>query len=167
VAQARLALGYRALADRHLEGNCDRLTAHQLHQKAWPIMQQFLEAKRKRHIERMYAESQPVECASEVGAILRAATEGQVRLLLAASDAKLYGAYVHNSAEDAVRLDPPANDDLVDLAAANTLRHGGEVFVVDRQEIPDRRDMVALLRKSAPHQKAQLSWESVKQPKSK
>jgi hypothetical protein len=153
LAMARQEISYAALADPQIEGSWDRLTAFQLHQQAWPIMQQILDTERKRCIEKAYSTAGPARCITDVGMILRAAAEGRVELLLAASDANLSGAYVRNAAGGNVQYDQPPSDDLVDLAAVNTLRHHGLVFVIDREEMPGCRDMAAVVRKTASPQR--------------
>jgi hypothetical protein len=154
---ARKAITYPRVADGQIEGNCDRFTAFQLHQRAWPIMRQILDAERKHVIETTYAAAGPARCINDVGMILRAAAEGRVELLLAASDANISGAYICATAEENVQS---PNDDLVDLAAVNTLRHRGKVFVVDREEVPGCRDMAAVLRKTAAPQRGSPTVEN-------
>ena len=138
---------YPRLAPQQLEANCDRLTEPELHERVWPIVQDVFAVDRKRQTEQAFAAADPAQCVRDPRVIVPAADLGRMALLLAASDACLYGTYDPLRGEDAVRIDGGQQDDLVDLALANTLRHRGKVFVVDRGEVPGCGDFAAVLRK--------------------
>ncbi len=142
----REIVSYPGLAPQQLEANCDRLSDSELHQQVWPIVEEISAADRKRQTERAYAAANPARWVRDVHVILPAADQGRIELLLMARDADLFGAYDSTRGESAVRIVGEGNDDLVDLAAAHTLKHRGKVFVLDREEVPGCGDLAAVLR---------------------
>jgi hypothetical protein len=85
--------------------------------------------------------------ASSVAEVLRAAAEGRIDVLLVASGKYLWGRF--DPASLAVELTDGADadgEDLLDLAAVETLLRGGSVFVVSPEEIPADSAVAAVLR---------------------
>ena len=147
LAMYREVNSHPRLAEQQLEANCDRLTEPELHRRVWPIMQEILVNDRRRQMREAYAAADPTQCVRDVRVIVPAADHGRVELLLGAADARLSGRYEASPGGGSVRIDDEPKDDLVDRAAAHTLRHRGKVFVVDREEIPGCGDLAAVLRK--------------------
>jgi hypothetical protein len=138
---------YPRLACQDIEISCDRSTEAELHRLAWPIMEDILANNRKLAIEREYARAERAQWIRDYRKIIPAAEQGHVEMLLVASDASLYGTYTPSLNGSAVRLDERHQDDLADVAAANTIKHHGKVIVLDREEIPGCCDLAAVLRK--------------------
>jgi hypothetical protein len=70
-----------------------------------------------------------------------------VEWLLVDRDARIDGKFDQDAKEVAVHLHSQADDeDLIDLAAAHTLRHRGQVYAIARNEIPEESSIAAVLR---------------------
>jgi hypothetical protein len=147
LSQFRRISMYPTIPLEQLEENCDRLSESQLYNRVWPLVHAFQASEQKRKIADAYERAAPSRCLQDVGRILQAADAGQIEILLVAADASLYGEFDHDAKELRVTSGDCANDDLADYAASCTLRHHGQVFVVDKQEIPNEREISAILRK--------------------
>ncbi len=79
--------------------------------------------------------------------IIRAARFGQVECLFIASDRTLWGQYDPRSEKLIVHGSQGVeDDDLADVAAAETLLHSGQVEITDHDHLPGGQVMAALLR---------------------
>lgn len=138
---------YAGLAEQQLESNCDYLSDAELHQRAWPIVEEMLAAQRKREIDSLYGVTARERCATDIRAILPAAAEGRVELLLVDNNGQCTGSFEPSTGAISVRPNGDAKgDDLLDIAARETLLHRGRVFSVNRDEIPEETPIAAVLR---------------------
>lgn len=117
-----------------VEANPEALDARGLHAAAHGAMRPHLQAGRRRALGRLAAlrgmgDPRAVERPLD---ILAAAHDGRVETLLLAEGATLPG---YPGVEG---VGPAGGEerDLLDLAAARTLRHGGDVLVLPREELP-------------------------------
>jgi hypothetical protein len=84
---------------------------------------------------------------NNVREIVPAAYEGRIESLFLAADQEQWGMF--NLATRALHVHQQArfnDDDLLDVAATQTLLHGGLVYVVERGEMPDEGPLAAVLR---------------------
>lgn len=138
---------YNRLLDTHVTGNPDQLSAEQLHQRAWAVVEpQF-------HTERQAALSQYGERAArnlasdDLQEIVIAAREGAIDVLLLEQGASIWGTVDENSGEihDQAERSPETRD-LLDYAASHTLINSGAVYVIEPEAMPTQRGAGAILR---------------------
>jgi hypothetical protein len=80
-------------------------------------------------------------------AIIPAAYDGRVDALLLASGQRQWGSFDPVSGELALHEDAgPRDSDLLDLAAIQAIRHGGTVYTIAQQHMPDLAPLAAILR---------------------
>lgn len=87
--------------------------------------------------------------------VLLAAAAGQVATVFVALDHEQWGSY--DAATGLVALHnerQPADEDLLNLIALETLRHNGSVFVVPSAAMPGGASSAAILRSAAPRREA-------------
>jgi len=133
----REANTYPHLLPTGVAGNPDHLTARELHDRAWPLVQRcFAEAQGKAVA--LYARFAGTgRTSDDLAEVVAAAHKGQVEILLAARDDDRLGAF--DAASGAVAVHPaPLNGDveLVNLAVAGVLRHGGTVHLIEPDKVP-------------------------------
>ena len=138
---------YRQLSPVELPGNFDYATDSQLHQRAWELMEpQFL--KNRSLAERRWFSGQGTERVTDhLESIVVASHIGRVDTLFIDQQALRWGAYdpathtcsVHAQAQ-------PGDDDLLNLAAIQTMLQGGTVYCVQSPEVPGGREAAAWLR---------------------
>jgi hypothetical protein len=76
--------------------------------------------------------------------IIPSAYQGRVDALFVAVGVQQWGAFEANAGELEVHESrQPGDQDLLDLAAVQTLTHAGDVYAVTPDEIPDSRSPVA------------------------
>jgi hypothetical protein len=133
----RQANTYPHLLEGGIRGNPDHLSPRQLHDRAWALVgPDFCTAERQAAA--LYARlagtgrtfNDPAEAAT-------AAYRGRVQLLLVADGKECLGAFDPQSGAAALHEPArPGDEDLLNLAAIFTFRHGGTVHVVPAQAVP-------------------------------
>ncbi len=128
-----------------LSGSPDRLTPHELHARAWPIVGPATVQQREALQKRLRAED---GSRARVGLkeILPAAMMGRVDALFIDCTRPLWGSLDENGTVEIHRDPQPGDADLVELAAAETLSHRGQVFAVHSDDPANRERAEALLR---------------------
>jgi hypothetical protein len=125
------------------------LDATELHERAYEVVRPRFAKLRADARERLEALLGDGDARGGVdpAAIVSAARFGRVDTLFLAEGAALWG--THDEAGDRVRVErepSPANEDLLDYAAVQTLLQGGHVHVLPPEEIPRGLPMAAIFR---------------------
>jgi hypothetical protein len=82
---------------------------------------------------------------------VKAAKFGQVETLFVSLGVQKWGRYDAQNNQVIVESGPnPENEDLLDLAAAETILNSGQVFAVPREKLPGKGDLAAILRYAVP-----------------
>jgi hypothetical protein len=144
----REANRYPQLLDEGIDGNPELLRPEELHAKAWeivqPVFKEVEEAAREK-----YQELQGTgQAASDLAAVLQAAHHGRIDTLFVALGERRWGRYdeERGSVELAGDTKKPGDQDLLDLAAVQTLLTGGTVHAVAPERVPGGELTAAVLR---------------------
>jgi hypothetical protein len=145
----RLANTYPHLLDRGIEGNPDRLTSRELHDRAWAVVAPHLHEASKKAAARYDYLAGTGRTAGGLEEVVRAACGGGVEVLFVALDRECWGLVdlttdqveVHGRAE-------PGDEDLLNLAALHTLSSGGTVYALPREDVPGGDAAAAIVRLS-------------------
>jgi hypothetical protein len=126
------------LADRAVEGNPENRSSEELHAAAWDIVAPRFAAARREAIEAWHAAEATGTTSNEVAAIVLAALEGRIDTLFLAGDAPVWGRLDGDVSPSVEVHDAPqpGDDDLLDLAAAETILTGGTVYTAE-PDVPD------------------------------
>lgn len=130
-----------------VSGNPERLTPEALHQAAWGIVAPLAEAPLAAAMARYRALAGARRATHDIRGIVRAASRGRVHTLFAAADHQVWGRF--DPVTEAARLQtgPTADaDDLVNVAALEAHRHGGEVYLLPQTALPAASPLAAILR---------------------
>lgn len=143
----RRANTYPHLLEKGITGNPEDLPDEALHERAWKIVEPlFLESQRKdfsRYLD--LSGTDLVSC--EIRDILPGAHDGRVETLFVARGANLWGAFLAEKRGIVPAGGPePGAEDLLDLAAVQTLIHGGTVHVVDPGLLAGKEPLGAVFR---------------------
>ena len=125
----REANDYPNLIDEAIVSTPHLLAPHEIHARAWEIVQPLFEASRRQALERFNEYEGTGHASADPPEVLRAAAYGRVDALFVAEDTHLWGSFDTDTGE--VRLADersPEAEDLTDLAVANTVLNGGSVF---------------------------------------
>lgn len=141
----RLVSRYKFLSDAHVNGNPDLWPAHELHARAWPLIEPSLAQNREAHRKRMLLHRDGV-ARHGLADVIPAAMEGRIDALFIDCSEPHWG-HLEPDGKIAFHTQPhPGDEDLVELAVAETLRHRGQVFAVAADKIGMDDEAEALLR---------------------
>lgn len=128
-----------------LIGNPEHLSSAELHERTLPLVAPHLDADRLRALESYGSPSTPT--ADSLSDALVAATSGRVGRLIILAGRRVWGSYDADTRTIREHADrQPGDRDLVDLAARETIAHGGVVFAADEAEMPGDAPVAAMLR---------------------
>ena len=138
---------YPRLMERGVSGSPERLSADQLRQRAWPLVEAELGAATEAALARYRQSIGTGTAAAGLEPVLRAANAGQVGTLFISQGAAIWGRF--DAAAGRVEVHEraaPGDEDLADTAASCTLLHRGSVLMLPPQEMPGDEPVAALLR---------------------
>jgi Bacterial archaeo-eukaryotic release factor family 7 len=143
----REANTYPHLLEEGVPGNPDRVSVETLHKQAWTVVGPSLSQARREAAAR-YRECAATGRASHtVREIVPAAYDGRVESLFLEAGQEQWGAFNPTTRMLHVHRQARFNDDdLLDVAATQTLLQGGSVYVVERVGMPDEGPLAAVLR---------------------
>jgi hypothetical protein len=143
----REANTYRHLIDQTLPGNPEGVRPEELRDRAVRLLEPyFLEAQRAA-AERYRQLLGTGLASSNLTEVVPSAYLGRVDSLFVAVGVQQWGS--HDPSTHTVQLHDaaePGDDDLLDLAAVQTLLHGGAVYAVGAEDVPDDAPVAALFR---------------------
>lgn len=120
---------YQHVLDDFIPGNADHQNTKELHAKAWPLVQPFLDRERQQLHERL--ENAHGAMMTGLKEVIPAAVQGRIDMLFIDCTQPRWGKYDAEHLSVEVHDEPaPGDADLVELAAAETLRKRGNVFAL-------------------------------------
>jgi hypothetical protein len=141
----RKANSYPHLLEQGIEGNPDRLSARELHDRAWPLVRPLFEQAQQRAAAQYRQLAGTGHASGDLEAVVAAAHAGRVETLFVALGRQVWGLF-DPSAGRVERHDQasPGDVDLLDFAAAQTLKHGRTVYAVEPRQVPSGADVAAI-----------------------
>lgn len=140
---------YPNIVDEYIKGNPEILYGEDLHKKSWEIMepkfakiQELAEAKYNQ-----YKGQKNKLFANSLESIIPKAYNGQVETLFIDKDASKWGK--HDLEKNKVKIFNEKKfeaEDLIGYASALTTTRGGTVYAVDKEKVPDGKEVAAILR---------------------
>lgn len=143
----REANTYPHLLDQGVPGNPDKLSAEALRRQAWAIMEPYLLLAREQAAARYRQYAETERASHNVREIIQAAFHGRVESLFIAIDQEQWGTF--HPATNALHVHRVAryhDDDLLDIAATQTLLHSGSVYAVGQAQVPGGGMVAAVFR---------------------
>ena len=143
----REANTYAHLLEEAIEGNPDELSAEELQERAWAIVQPYFERGRADALEQ-YGEAVSKGLATnDVRQAVLAAYDGRVSTLFVALDIQQWGAFDLESRKIHLYEEKRRGaEDLLDFTAIHTLTKGGTVYAVEPEQVPGKTPIAALFR---------------------
>jgi hypothetical protein len=132
------------LVDAGIVGNPDGLSVGELHEKAWAILEPHFARAQARASAKYRELAGTGRTSGDLKTIVPSAYQGRVESLFVAVGVQLWGAFDASAGKLEVHESHQSGDqDLLDLAAVQTLAHAGDVFAVAPGAIPDERSPIA------------------------
>jgi hypothetical protein len=138
---------YPHLLDKGISGNPESLSALELHAAAWNVVQPHFKKAQDEAIARYYELAGTGRTSKDLQKVVEAAYGGRVEILFAALGIQRWGTF--NPDTGAVHLhaeQQPDDEDLLDFAAIQTFLNSGTVYAVEAENVPDDRNLAAILR---------------------
>lgn len=142
----KVANTYPHLLENAVAGNPDILSPDSLHDAAWKIVEENVSKTRDRAFAVYAAHINTPLASSNLREILNAANRGLIRFLFVPPVIECWGRLV---APDVVHVhahQEPGDDDLLNLAAIHTIRHGGHVHVISPTQLREGAEVAAVFR---------------------
>ena len=139
---------YPMLQAGGIKGNPDDLSTGELHARAWARLEPVFRREQDHARTRYTQLTARGTTSDDVRRVVPAAHHGRVESLFVALGEQSWGAYIP-SGDGSVVLHAAyehGDQDLLDVAAVETLRHGGRVYAVDPVEVPAAAPLAAIFR---------------------
>lgn len=134
---------YSHLCEEDVQGSPESLKGPELHQRALEAVQDFYAQPARKAMELWDKVGGGERALTKLDDIVKAAFEGRVAHLFATRDAQGQGVFDRNTMQ--VRSQG-RQEDLVNAAALQTLAYGGDVFIVNPDQIPNGSQLAAITR---------------------
>lgn len=138
---------YPHLVEQSVHGAADGLKGGELHKRALEAVQPYFEGPLTQVLARYEKQAGGDKSSTTVKEIVKGAFDGRVSDLILAEGAQYMGNF--DQATDSVqghKKPLPGDEDLLNAAAAQTVLHAGNVFVVPPNKIPHGAPAIALFR---------------------
>jgi len=138
---------YPHLMEAEIIGNPDRLNPDDLHARAWDIVQPHFQTQQARAAARFRQLAGSKRASTHIRTVIPEANRGRVETLFVAAESELWGTFDLQTSRVAVHPTREAGDeDLVNLAATQTLLAGGTVYCVAPDRMPADAPLAAVFR---------------------
>lgn len=149
VSMYRSLNGYANVIDGHISGSPDHVSDEALCERGAHVLTEHLSRLSTDERDRFEALLQynPPRASTNLRSILPAAHAGRVARLFVASDQQVWGRYNPDDETVSLHDEPlPGDDDLLDIAAQQTVLHSGEAVAVSAADIPGSTGVAAIFR---------------------
>ena len=140
---------YQNLLEDGIPGNPDRENLKELHERAWKIVEPIFAESQKKAFEKFEQLNgqQSALATDDLKEAVKAARFGQVETLFVPINEQKWGSYDAANHKVTLKSQPdPQSEDLLDVAASETILNSGQVFAVPREQLPGNGDLAAILR---------------------
>lgn len=142
---------YPHLFEAGVDGNPDTASPEDLHQAAWEKVASLLESSHEEAKAQYHNLKGTGKASDRLAPLLTAAHRGQVDTLFIAAKSHHWGQFNADSGQVQQHDQPqPHDQDLLDLAAVQTLMQGGTVYILPTEEMPTKAAAAAIYRYAVP-----------------
>ncbi len=138
---------YPHLLDKGISGNPEELTSQELHSRAWTVVQPYFMQTQEKAFAQYRQLATTDQTTDDVQEAVLAAHHGRIATLFVAVDAQVWGRFDSDENKvDVHQMPEPGDDDLLDLAAIQSILNGGTVYAVERAQLPADALLAAVFR---------------------
>jgi hypothetical protein len=138
---------YPYLISEGITGNPDDVKPEQLHEQAWPVIQPYFERTKQEAMAQYETLVHQGLASGDISQIVPAAHYGKIEKLFVAVDFQQWGQFDPDTNTLQLHDEPQAGDeDLLDLAAIQTLLNGGVVYAMEFMNVPGDTPVAAVFR---------------------
>ena len=142
------ANSYKNLYGEEAVGNPAHIDMLELQEQALKIMEPYFEKTKREKLKKFVDLNQTVKTSASVHDIIPAIIQGKVDTLFLEKEEDIWGIYNENTLAVEVQDEQsPKNTSLMNLAAKAVIEHGGNVFLIEPEAMPEKSSkMNALYR---------------------
>jgi hypothetical protein len=138
---------YPHLMDKGIPGNPEELTPDELHTQAWTLVRPLFMQAQEEAAARYSQLAGTKRTTADVTEAVLAAHHGRVDILFVAVGTQVWGYFDPSADTIHVHQDPaPGDEDLLDLAAIQSILNGGNVYAVEPEQVPGHAPIAAVFR---------------------
>jgi hypothetical protein len=138
---------YQHLLGEGVTGNPEGVSSEDLHRQAWALVEPYFKREQEQAAARYRQLAGTGRTANDPREIVPAAYHGRVECLFVAVGRQQWGDYDPATGEVLVHPEAqPGSFDILDLAATQTLLHGGAVYAAEPAEVPEEALLAAIFR---------------------
>jgi hypothetical protein len=143
----KTASRYPNIIDQGIEGNPDEISPEELHHRAWPIVEPYLQRDREEALARCEKLAGTELTSIDLREILPKAFAGGVDVLFLSPEFTIWGVFTPEVNRAVINEQKgPGDEDLLNLAAVYTLEKGGAVYTISQVDIPMAAPVTAIFR---------------------
>jgi hypothetical protein len=138
---------YPYLMDEGIMGNPDEWNDHELHAKAWQLIEPLFLKSQKEAISAYLSTQKNDRTSNDIRMIVPAAMNGRIETLFVANDIFQWGRFNPQTQQVMIhKKKAPQDEDLLDLAVIQALMHKGTVFTMHLENMPEQVCAAAIFR---------------------
>lgn len=137
---------YEYLLDDFVHGNPDRLKPDEIYKKCWKYVSKEFLKEEWEAIEKYNNLKENGKTSDQVDEIVPAAYYSKVEDLLVKENSLKYGKFIPEDNQVSVDGDRKDKYDLYNYALMQTISHGGNVYLLEEELMPDDLDIAAIYR---------------------
>ena len=143
----REANTYPNLLSEGIIGNPEGLSAKELHERAWSIVEPYFQEARNEAAAQYRQFAGTGRTSNDLKSIVPAAYRGRVEIVFVALGSQRWGTFDQdNQTAELHDIAEPGDQDLLDFAAIQTLINGGSVYAVEQDKMPVDSPVAAFFR---------------------
>lgn len=138
---------YSYLHHENVSGNTDEDDMHVIHDKAWEVIKDHFEARKKEMLKNYEFYQSKNKATSKIEEIIPASIDGAVDTVFIEKNKEVWGNY--DKEANKIVIDSGKKGDnleLLDLIAVHSFINGGKVYVTAHDELPEEKEASAILR---------------------
>ncbi|MFO7538082.1 MAG: hypothetical protein R6X32_08470, partial [Chloroflexota bacterium] len=141
------ANNYPYLLDEGIHGNPEHWRNEELHERAWPLVEPHFAQAQQEALAKFQQMLSSDQASYQLTEVIAAAYYGRVDTLFTPLTKQLWGHFNQQTGEVTLESDStPDNNDLLDMAAIQTLLNGGTVYAVPAADMPEGQSLAAIFR---------------------
>ena len=138
---------YAHLIPENLKANLSAINRFEIHELAWEQVGPLFDQSRKNDLKRFLDEQGTGKTSTGIQQILPSAIHGKVKTLFCKNKEDILGSYKNENGEITVSVNEEDEDSisLMNVAVIQTFLQGGDVYLLEKEEIPNPNSRVNAL----------------------
>ncbi|KAM3111741.1 baeRF3 domain-containing protein [Phormidesmis sp. 146-33] len=138
---------YNFIVEEGIQHNTKQQTPQELHAEAWAIVEPQFETDQQKAIDYYHESIAAGKGSNNLDEVIQGAFYGRVEQLFVPVGVQRWGHFDPDSMELEMHNDAqPGDEDLLNAAAIQTIFHGGTVYAVEPEKVPDDAPVAAVFR---------------------